>query len=38
MIDLPSQNIHWGKVGQKLAAGVGSDAETATGGRLETGY
>ncbi|KAF9813106.1 hypothetical protein IEO21_05766 [Rhodonia placenta] len=38
LIDLPSQSIHFSKVGQKLAAGVGSGAETATGSRSETGY
>ncbi|KAF9812127.1 hypothetical protein IEO21_06360 [Rhodonia placenta] len=34
LIDLPSQSIHLGKVGQKLAAGVGSSAETSTSGRV----
>ncbi|KAF9804685.1 hypothetical protein IEO21_09288 [Rhodonia placenta] len=34
---LPSQSIHFGKVGQKLAAGVGSGAETATGRRFRDG-
>ncbi|KAF9804675.1 hypothetical protein IEO21_09298 [Rhodonia placenta] len=38
LIDLPSQSIHFGKVGQKLTAGVGSGAETATGSRSESGY
>ncbi|KAF9811051.1 hypothetical protein IEO21_06680 [Rhodonia placenta] len=38
LIDLPSQSIHFGKLGRKLAAGVGSGAETATGSRSETGY
>ncbi|EED79738.1 predicted protein [Postia placenta Mad-698-R] len=28
MIDLPSRSIHFGKMGQKLAAGVGSGADT----------
>ncbi|OSX67870.1 hypothetical protein POSPLADRAFT_1051985 [Postia placenta MAD-698-R-SB12] len=37
--DVPSQIILGGKVGQKLAAGVGSGAETAVGGReSEIGY
>lgn len=29
LIDLPSQSLQWGKVGQKLVTGVGSGAETA---------
>ncbi|OSX60911.1 hypothetical protein POSPLADRAFT_1101459, partial [Postia placenta MAD-698-R-SB12] len=36
LIDLPSQSIHTGKVGQKLAAGIGSGADTSTSGRWAT--
>ncbi|KAF9804474.1 hypothetical protein IEO21_09375 [Rhodonia placenta] len=36
LIDLPSQSIHLGEVGQKLAAGAGRGAETLTSGRWAT--
>ncbi|EED85988.1 predicted protein [Postia placenta Mad-698-R] len=37
-IENPKKIILWDKVVQKLAAGVGSGAETAAGGRSEIGY
>ncbi|EED83869.1 predicted protein [Postia placenta Mad-698-R] len=36
LIDLPSQSIHFGKVGKKLAAEVGNGADTSTSGRWAT--